>query len=316
MAGVFPDSGVPAQQASNSVDVATTGCTELFHSTTRCKPRFDPASANAVISELLNSVAAAGLTYDCGKLNNLALAIQAIADAAAAEAADAAKPCGLPVATPAQAAQMDGLRDHISVCINGVSLAVSLSELATEILPPTAATPCTATAATPAEVAAMTGAEPFLTCIGGAVRSVTRDQIINGNAQAVHLSDCIGGAGVNSFTAPVDGTYLIQYVFSGVSQVVRNFEVDMIAGQTLNINADTGSMGVGFGAANFFQVNLNTGLVAPDGTPTGGVAAVGLYQIAGMMLGRNNGGDCTSARSETSSGGSSGTIELTGTLLR
>jgi hypothetical protein len=79
MSGIFPSSGVPAGSALNTVDVATTGCAsgggELFHSTSRCTPRFDPASANAVISEMLNLVACAGKTYDCSRLNNLCTAV-------------------------------------------------------------------------------------------------------------------------------------------------------------------------------------------------------------------------------------------------
>lgn len=84
MAGVFPDSGVPANQALNSVNVPTTGCGgdtgELFHSTNRCTPRFDPAAANAVMSEILNVVNCAGNTYNCARLDNLCLAIRELID--------------------------------------------------------------------------------------------------------------------------------------------------------------------------------------------------------------------------------------------
>lgn len=81
MSGMFPDSGVPANQALNTTDVPTTNCDpagELFHSTSRCQPRFDPASANAVMSEILNAIDCAGLVYDCSRLDNLCLAIQAL----------------------------------------------------------------------------------------------------------------------------------------------------------------------------------------------------------------------------------------------
>jgi hypothetical protein len=78
MSGIFPDSGVPAHLALNTVDVPTTNCQpggELFHSTSRCQPRFDPAAANALISELLNAVNWSGRTYDCSRLDNLRLAL-------------------------------------------------------------------------------------------------------------------------------------------------------------------------------------------------------------------------------------------------
>lgn len=83
MAGIYPESGVPANQALNSVDVDSTNCGsgELFHSTSRCTPRFDPAAANAVMSEILNVVAKkcdgtdATQAYDCSRLDNLLNAI-------------------------------------------------------------------------------------------------------------------------------------------------------------------------------------------------------------------------------------------------
>lgn len=80
MSGIYPNSGVPASQAANTVDVNTANCTtgELFHSTARCNPRFDPAAANALISELLNVVSAAGLAYDCSRLDNLKLALEGL----------------------------------------------------------------------------------------------------------------------------------------------------------------------------------------------------------------------------------------------
>ena len=80
MSGIFPDSGVPANQALNSVNVPTANCGgdagELFHSTSRCTPRFDPAAANAVMSEILNVMDDAGIPYDCNRLDNLSLAVQ------------------------------------------------------------------------------------------------------------------------------------------------------------------------------------------------------------------------------------------------
>src|SRR5687768_13825655 len=76
MSGVFPDSGVPPSDANNSLpDPNTINCpSELWHSTSRCTPRFDPSSANAIISEVINLVQCAGLPYDCSKLDNLCTA--------------------------------------------------------------------------------------------------------------------------------------------------------------------------------------------------------------------------------------------------
>lgn len=81
MAGIFPNSGVPAGDAINSVNVATTGCGlgntgELFHSTSRCQPRFDPAAANAIMSEILNFVALGDVAYDCSRLDNMSTSVR------------------------------------------------------------------------------------------------------------------------------------------------------------------------------------------------------------------------------------------------
>lgn len=82
MAGIFPSNGVAATSTVNGVDVATVNCTnELFYSVQRCQPRFDPAAMNAVISEILNAVAGAGLSYNCNILNNLFLAMQEMSGA-------------------------------------------------------------------------------------------------------------------------------------------------------------------------------------------------------------------------------------------
>jgi hypothetical protein len=76
MTGMMPDSGVPASDAKNSIlDPNTVNCDELWYSTSRCQPRFDPAAANAVLAELINAVNCAGIPYDCSKLTNLCDAI-------------------------------------------------------------------------------------------------------------------------------------------------------------------------------------------------------------------------------------------------
>lgn len=77
MTAMFPDSGVPPQDAKNSIpDPNTVNCDELWYSTSRCQPRFDPAAANAMLSELINAINCAGIPYDCSKLDNLCTAIQ------------------------------------------------------------------------------------------------------------------------------------------------------------------------------------------------------------------------------------------------
>jgi hypothetical protein len=92
MSGIFPNSGVPASDALNTVNVDTVNCGpngELFHSTSRCQPRFDPAAANAVMSEILNLVAGntgdpcvpnSGLSYDCSRLDNMLRAVVALTE--------------------------------------------------------------------------------------------------------------------------------------------------------------------------------------------------------------------------------------------
>lgn len=82
MAGIFPNSGVPAAETSNTANVPTVNCAaELFHSTTRCQPRFDPAAANAVMSELLNAMACFDHDYDCNRLDNLCKTLQSVMNA-------------------------------------------------------------------------------------------------------------------------------------------------------------------------------------------------------------------------------------------
>jgi hypothetical protein len=86
MTGMMPDSGVPCADANNSLcNPDTVNCNELWYSTSRCQPRFDPAAANAVLSELINLVNCADLPYDCAVLDNLCRAVKKlIADMMAA----------------------------------------------------------------------------------------------------------------------------------------------------------------------------------------------------------------------------------------
>src|SRR5262245_26311921 len=80
MTAMFPDSGVPWQDARNSLqspDVLA-NCDPLWYSTSRCQPRFDPAAANAQLAELINLINAGGLSYDCSQLDQVQLAVKYI----------------------------------------------------------------------------------------------------------------------------------------------------------------------------------------------------------------------------------------------
>lgn len=80
MTGVFPNSGVSASEASNTIanpDLVA-GCIALWASTNRCQPRFDPAAFNAVVSEILNFINCGTTQYDCNRLDNMCVAINAM----------------------------------------------------------------------------------------------------------------------------------------------------------------------------------------------------------------------------------------------
>lgn len=77
MTAMFPDSGVPWTEARNSLsDPSTQNCDELWYSTSRCEPRFDPAAANAVLAELINLVNKGEVVYDCKLLDQLQLSVR------------------------------------------------------------------------------------------------------------------------------------------------------------------------------------------------------------------------------------------------
>jgi len=74
---MFPDSGVPPGDARNSLpDVNTQGCDELWYSTSRCQPRFDPAAANAMLAEAMNLINKGEVSYRCDVLNNTEQAVR------------------------------------------------------------------------------------------------------------------------------------------------------------------------------------------------------------------------------------------------
>jgi hypothetical protein len=77
MTAMFPDSGVPPTDAKNSIlDPNTQNCNELWYSTSRCQPRFDPAAANAVLAELINTINKGEVNYNCQYLDQLQLAVR------------------------------------------------------------------------------------------------------------------------------------------------------------------------------------------------------------------------------------------------
>lgn len=89
MTGMFPNGGVAPSSTQNAITPEVTDvtlCPALFHQM-RCNPRFDPAAANAVISELLEAINLKR-PYDCTRLDNLKLALQ-----------DLTNFCALPVDT-------------------------------------------------------------------------------------------------------------------------------------------------------------------------------------------------------------------------
>lgn len=86
MAGVFPNGGVTANLTKGADETITPNDLEncdggaLFHNTGNCRSVFDPRSANAMISEVINAVKCAGIKYDCSQHDNLCEAIRKIVD--------------------------------------------------------------------------------------------------------------------------------------------------------------------------------------------------------------------------------------------
>jgi hypothetical protein len=77
MAGIFPEGGVNRNATVNTVanPQIEEECTPLWFGLT-CRPNFDPAQANALMSELLNAMKQSNVTYDCNELDNLADAMR------------------------------------------------------------------------------------------------------------------------------------------------------------------------------------------------------------------------------------------------
>jgi hypothetical protein len=76
MSHIFPSNGVPASQTAQADPTVDATCDPIFYPVGRCNPRFDPAAANAVISEIANVINGAGLELNCDVLDNLFLAIK------------------------------------------------------------------------------------------------------------------------------------------------------------------------------------------------------------------------------------------------
>jgi hypothetical protein len=77
MTAMFPDSGVPPADAKNSLpNPDTKNCNELWYSTSRCQPRFDPAAANAMLAEQINLINKAEVSYDCQYLDQVEHAVR------------------------------------------------------------------------------------------------------------------------------------------------------------------------------------------------------------------------------------------------
>lgn len=81
MSGIFPSGGVGPSQALPTnlptIDTIGTNCTTLYHNA-RCNSKVDPASVNALIAEVGTAVNGAGRDYDCGRYDNLLLAMRDI----------------------------------------------------------------------------------------------------------------------------------------------------------------------------------------------------------------------------------------------
>lgn len=78
VSGLYPASGVPAEDAKNTLPNPNNapGCEDLWYSTARCQPRFDPAAANAMLAEVINLINQAQLAYNCTSLSDVQLAVR------------------------------------------------------------------------------------------------------------------------------------------------------------------------------------------------------------------------------------------------
>ena len=126
MSGIFATAGVTYSATDNAVEVTAIGGTPLYYPTNQCNPRFDPRQANGVISEIANVSIKAGLSYNCGNLDNLSTAICALIDARIVDAF-----CNPTAATADQITTICGnlAGYNFITCINGEVVGVPLSKL-------------------------------------------------------------------------------------------------------------------------------------------------------------------------------------------
>lgn len=118
MAGIFPAAGTAAANTANAASPVNTapGCDPLYHRI-GCVPVFDPAAANALISEIVNAVNTLS-PYDCTRLDNLANVLSTISDL-----------CKLPTLAEIGVGVPD-LDDTLAGCFDGNTAQVSISALA------------------------------------------------------------------------------------------------------------------------------------------------------------------------------------------
>lgn len=121
MAGIFPAAGTAAANTANAASPVNVepGCDPLYHRV-GCVPVFDPAAANAVISEIVNAVNTLQ-PYDCTRLDNLANVLATISDL-----------CKLPTLAEVGVAEPD-LDDTLAGCFDGHTARVNISALASLI---------------------------------------------------------------------------------------------------------------------------------------------------------------------------------------
>lgn len=158
MTALFPNAGVAPNLTQNAVVpevTSTETCPPLYHAM-RCTPRFDPAAANAIISELMNAINLAN-PYDCTRLDNLRMAMQQLTDL-----------CQLP--NFGSAPDND---DRVAGCFDGVSSTVSVQQLAQYIIGQIQ------TLCQLPEVNTMADGDTLAGCIGGVPRRINLNNLRN-----------------------------------------------------------------------------------------------------------------------------------------
>lgn len=122
MAGIFPVGGIAAGGTLNAASPVVTdeGCLPLYHRV-GCVPQFDPAAANALISEIINAINVVK-SYDCSRLDNLADAFKYLGDL-----------CNLPTLAELGIEQVTNA-DTLAGCFSDLSGRITIEDLRTVIL--------------------------------------------------------------------------------------------------------------------------------------------------------------------------------------